>query len=182
MRERRGVVNVSQLDPVPADGSMVDPAVSAFRVSWEDESAPEPLEEAIVQGAEAAIDWGRERSPVVGIRLGNRGDTYFSAGDEHPTDGDPDEFRPHWPPDGPPPEGWWSLPPIPSREEVEAMARRVAAGEVAEAEGARWADDRLRAISHWEADVEGETLVALVGLTGDDPRLGQSEPMIRREN
>src|SRR5687767_6132272 len=99
---RRGEVFISPVDPVPADGSMIDPALASFHVSWQDEGEAGALEDDEVFGADDAIAWGRERSPVVWIRLGNRGDTYFSAGDEHPADDDPDEFVPHWPPDGPP--------------------------------------------------------------------------------
>ncbi len=86
---------------------MVDPAVAAFRVSWQDEGDGRLLEEAEVVGAEAAIAWGRERSPLVWISLGRTVDTSFSAGDEHPWDDDPEEAIPHWPPTEPPPEGWW---------------------------------------------------------------------------
>jgi hypothetical protein len=85
---------------------MVDPATARFWVSWqEDERA---IEDADVEGADAAIAWGRERSDVVLIRLGHRGDTYFSAGAIHPEDDDEEDPMPHWPPDGPPPGGWWT--------------------------------------------------------------------------
>src|SRR5206468_4526 len=51
-----------------------------FWASWQDDDEPAALEDVELVGAEAAIHWGRARSCTVLIRLGNRGDTYFSAG------------------------------------------------------------------------------------------------------
>jgi hypothetical protein len=104
--QRRGEVLIGPVEPVPADGSMIDPARGRFWAVWEDETAEGLVEEVEVDGADAAIAWGRERSCVVLIRLGNRGDTYFSAGDDHVAD-DEDEPFPVWPPDRPPTGGWW---------------------------------------------------------------------------
>jgi len=59
---------------------MIDPSTARFSASWQDEDGPATLEDIELDGAEAAIAWGRERSETVLIRLGNRGDTYFSAG------------------------------------------------------------------------------------------------------
>jgi hypothetical protein len=108
-------VFISPDDPVPADGSMVNPETAVFRAHVEEEvgGRSSPGEETKVTGAEAAIAWGRERASVVWIRLGNRGDTYFSAGQEHPADDEPEEFVRHWPPEGPPTGGWWKPPPSP---------------------------------------------------------------------
>lgn len=103
---RRGTVYIAPVEPVPADGSMIDPASAKFWASWQDEDADGPLDDVDLDGAGAAIAWGRERSSVVLIRLGNRGDTYFSAGEEHVED-DEDDPMPQWPPEGPPPGGWW---------------------------------------------------------------------------
>jgi hypothetical protein len=108
---KRGEVFISPIDRVPG-GAMVDPGSSRFRVSWQDEDEDEDdtLEDAEIDTAEAAIAWGRKRASVVWIRLGHRGDTYFSAGDEHPADDDPDnEPVPHWPPASPPSDSWWTV-------------------------------------------------------------------------
>ena len=104
--QRRGTVYIAPVEPVPADGSMIDPETARFWASWQDEDADGPLDDADLVGAEAAITWGRERSPVVLIRLGNRGDTYLSAGEEHVID-DEDDPIPLWPPKRPPHGGWW---------------------------------------------------------------------------
>ena len=98
----RGEVFISPVASVPADGSMIDPATGRFWASWQDE-AEGTIEDIEVDGAEAAIEWGRERSETVYIRLGHRGDTYFSAGvvDAEDDDGP----MPVWPPPGPPPGG-----------------------------------------------------------------------------
>jgi hypothetical protein len=164
---RRGEVFISPADPVPADGSMVDPSSSEFNVSWQDEGESWPLEDALVRGAEAAIAWGRERSAVVWIRLGNRGDTYFSAGAEHPADDDPEEVVPHWPPAGPPADGWWSLPPMPTLADIEAIAAAVRAKSMTEEAAARWADERLSALVRWGVTPDRGLMQALVDLRGD---------------
>jgi hypothetical protein len=82
---------------------MIDPATARFRASWQDEDESAELEDIEVVGAEAAIRWGGERSNTVLIRLGNRGDTYFSAGSLLAEDDDGP--LPAWPPSGPPPGG-----------------------------------------------------------------------------
>jgi hypothetical protein len=90
----------------PADGQMVNPETALFSASWQ--TPEQVLEDVDIVGAEAAIAWGQERADVVLIRLGHRGDTYFSAGSIHKEYlADPDEPMPIWPPSGPPPEGWF---------------------------------------------------------------------------
>jgi hypothetical protein len=63
---------------------MIDPSTGRFGASWQYEDEPAELEGVELVGAEAAIRWGRERANTVLIRLGNRGDTYFSAGSVGP--------------------------------------------------------------------------------------------------
>jgi hypothetical protein len=107
--DRRGTVYIGPSAFFAPDGRMVDPATSLFWVSWQGDDRV--LEDGDIHGAEAAIAWGRERSDYVMIRLGHRGDTFFSAGTKHPPDNpdDPyDEPLPIWPPSGPPPEGWYT--------------------------------------------------------------------------
>lgn len=89
---------------------MTDPATSVFWASWQDDGV---LDDVELQGAEAAIAWGRERANAVLIRLGHTEQTYFSAGDG------PASEMPPWPPQGAPVEGWWSptdAPPSPADE------------------------------------------------------------------
>src|SRR5262245_17817886 len=101
----RSVVFIAPVARVPADGSMIEPATGRFWASWQDEDERAALEDVELAGADAAIAWGRERSDTVLIRLGNRGDTYFSAGSRQAED---DEGPlPSWPPLAPPPGGWW---------------------------------------------------------------------------
>jgi hypothetical protein len=106
-RETGTTVYIAPSAHFEPDGRMVDPDTARFSVSWQsdDEDATGPIEEATITGASAAIEWGRERSEVVYIRLGHRGDTYFSAGDLHPED---EEEPPRWPPTGPPLGGWYT--------------------------------------------------------------------------
>ncbi len=104
MRAMRGQVFIAPVAAVPADGSMVDPERSRFWASWHDDNHESGVEIIEVDGAEAAIAWGRERSQIVLIRLGHRGDTYFSAGTT-PVEHD-DGPMPLWPPTAPP-NGWW---------------------------------------------------------------------------
>ena len=85
---------------------MIDPERARLWVSWQDEDAEGAVENVDLDGADAAIAWGRERSRVVLIRLGNRGDTYFSAGEEHVVD-DEGEPLPPSPPKRSPTGGWW---------------------------------------------------------------------------
>jgi hypothetical protein len=100
--KRRGAIWIAPEGPVP-HGSLVDPASACFWVSWQHETEG-LLGDVDIVGADAAIAWGRQRSEVVRIRLGDFENTYFSAGDEHVDD------LPLWPPEGPPPGGWWSPP------------------------------------------------------------------------
>lgn len=102
--ERRGNVYIGPSAHFEPDGRMVDPATSLFWVSWQNDRV---IEDDDIRGADAAIEWGRQRSDYVFIRLGHRGDTWFSAGAKHPPD-NPDEPLPIWPPSGPPPEGWYT--------------------------------------------------------------------------
>jgi hypothetical protein len=117
---RRGKVYIAPVEHVPADGSMVDPETALFWCSWQDDD--EALEDVDLDGAEAAIAWGRERSSVVLIRLGNRGDTYFSSGEEHPDQGEYDPL-PIWPPSAPPAEGWWD--PVSGHRNAADLSERV---------------------------------------------------------
>jgi hypothetical protein len=79
--ERRGEVYIGPSAHFEPDGRMVDPETSLFYASWQDNRVLE--DEDDIRGAEAAIEWGRERSDYVIIRLGHRGDTFFSAGTKH---------------------------------------------------------------------------------------------------
>jgi hypothetical protein len=166
---KRGEVYISTLD-FPPDGSMVDPALARFEASWQDESHPDGvLEIAEFEGAEAAVAWARERSDVVWIRLGNTGDTYFSAGEEHPEEPGSPPF-PRWPPSVPPPGGWWRSPPKPTFEEVEAVLRRLRAGDLSADEADAWARERLH--QEYEPPIEGSTLRVMATLLREmpDPR------------
>src|SRR3954447_2497531 len=96
--EGRGKVYIAPLDPVPTDGSMVSP-VSRFHGMWEGDDEEFIEDAGFFASAEEAIAWGRERARTVLIRLGNRGDTYFSAGEKLADD---DEGSlPQWPPTEP---------------------------------------------------------------------------------
>jgi len=97
--QKRGTVYIAPAAFEVPEGRMVDPATSAFWVSWQGE---ELFDDDAVVGAEAAVAWGRDRAEVVFIRLGHTEDTYFSAGSEHP-----DPKTPTWPPSEPPAEGWF---------------------------------------------------------------------------
>lgn len=120
---------------------MIDPETGRFWASWQDDDAEGVVEDIELDGAEAAIAWGRERSETVYIRLGHRGDTYFSAGAVHAED---DEGRlPLWPPAGPPPGGWWTPPVPPTLADVQAVAAEVARGERSAESAAAWALDRM---------------------------------------
>jgi hypothetical protein len=94
-------VVIDPVDFVP-NGSLVDPARGRFVASLQ--GPDRVIDEIEVEGAEAAILWGRARAQVVTIRLGSRGDCIFSAGDVVARD--EDEPLRQWPPD-PPAEGWW---------------------------------------------------------------------------
>jgi len=139
---------------------MVDPATALFWASWQDENESATLEDVELVGAEAAVAWGRERSEIVSIRLGNRGDTYFSAGVRQP-EGD-DEPDPVWPPAGPPADGWWEPPAVPTLVEIERVAAEVASETRTAVDAARWASDRI----HWAitGGAPEEIVMALVRL------------------
>ena len=145
---KRGTVWIAPEGWVPP-GRMLDPTVTDFWVSWQDERA---LEDEVVSGADAAIRWGRERSGRVLIRLGHSHGTYFSAGDDHPTSIEEGENLPHWPPSGPPAEGWWYPPPLPTLDEVAAKARKLEAGEIDQEAAREWAEVML--IVHNPDDAE----------------------------
>jgi hypothetical protein len=119
---------------------MIDPVTGMFWASWQDESAA--LEDIELVGAEAAIAWGRERSQIVYIRLGHRGDTYFFAGSGVQPKSD-DEPLPVWPPAEPPPGGWWEPPKCPSLAEIQSIAAEVEAGARSAENAAGWASDRM---------------------------------------
>jgi hypothetical protein len=130
---------------------MINPATARFRASWQDEAEPRALERVELDGAEAAIEWGRTRSQIVWIRLGHRGDAYFSAGTTHP---EGDEPTPVWPPAGPPPGGWWEPPTVPTLQEIEQVAAEVASGLRSAEDAAHWAMDRLRPVIEESAPQE----------------------------
>jgi hypothetical protein len=191
--ERRGEVFICPVDRVPADGSMVDPAGSRFWASWQDEGEDDALEHVEIEGAEAAIAWGRERASVVWIRLGHRGDTYFSAGDEHLAFDEPgDEPVPSWPPAAPPQEGWWSPLQSPTRAEVQRVVDEVAKGERSEKSGAGWALERMGTAIESGAEQEilvllGELSLGWMSKSGEVLRtpnqwLGVSEPERRSDD
>jgi len=140
----RGEVFIAPIASVPADGSMINPATARFWASWQDEAESRALEDVELDGAEAAIEWGRARSRIVWIRLGHRGDTYFSAGTTHPDDDE--EPTPVWPPAGPPPGGWWEPPTVPTLREIERVAAEVASEMRSAEDAAHWAMDRLRPV------------------------------------
>jgi hypothetical protein len=135
--ERGGTVFIVPVVSYLPSGRLVDPATSSFWVHWEDWD--DKREEGVIladggniEGADAAIAWGRERCDRILIRLGRTPESHFSAGYVHlteNTDGSGEPF-PVWPPDGIPPEGWWS----PSdeaaamREAIEQEARYVDPG------------------------------------------------------
>ena len=104
--EKKGTVYIAPSAFEIPPGRMVDPEESRFWMSWQDwdkiREAGELIESTDVDGADAAIAWGRERADVVLIRLGHSDGTYFSAGDT------PDASMPPWPPKMPPPEGWFT--------------------------------------------------------------------------
>ncbi|MFL5964502.1 MAG: hypothetical protein ACJ757_16605 [Gaiellaceae bacterium] len=161
----RGEVYIAPVAFVPADGSMVDPATGLFRASWQDESESAALEDVEIVGADAAIAWGRERSEVVMIRLGSRGDTYFSAGVAQP-EGD-DEPESDWPPSGPPPGGWWEPPSSPTLAEVGRIAAEVDSGARSAEDAATWASDRMRpAITKGAPSTVVQALIRLMELAG----------------
>jgi hypothetical protein len=137
----RGTVFIAPVASVP-DGAMIDPTKARFWVSWQDDDEPSFLGDDEVDGAEAAIVWGRERSDTVLIRLGHRGDTYFSAGSFHARADDGP--LPVWPPTDPPPGGWWEPPKVPTLLEIEHVETQVASGERSAQDAANWAMDRLR--------------------------------------
>jgi hypothetical protein len=116
---------------------MVDPAITCFWASWQE---VDPGENVDIVGAEAAIEWGRQRSDVVRIRLGDSENTYFSAGDKHVDD------LPLWPPEVPP-GGWWTPPPGGWRPPVDTTADRfrVTQPSVRRSEpGSTWPEQRHR--------------------------------------
>jgi hypothetical protein len=103
---RQGTVSIAPSAWNIPDGRMVDPETSRFWVSWQIHDAEKGeggvLEDAEIVGADAAIAWGRERADEVFIRLGDTGDTDFSAGAVAG-----DDPIPRWPPSGPPSDGWF---------------------------------------------------------------------------
>jgi hypothetical protein len=106
MSDRRGTVFIAPSALFPADGRMVDPDKARFWVSWQGDDADDVLEEDDIVGANAAIEWGRQRADVVLIRLGHSGDTYFSAAVVHEEHDEGEELLPIWPPSSPhPPVG-----------------------------------------------------------------------------
>jgi hypothetical protein len=113
MAERRGTVFIAPVASYLPSGRMVDPDSSVFNVSWQDNEPgrSELLADAgEIEGAEAAIAWGRERCERVLIRLAHTDEGHFSAGRVRLTanaDGSGEAF-PVWPPAVTPAEGWWT--------------------------------------------------------------------------
>jgi hypothetical protein len=165
----RGEVFISPVAPVPADGSMLDPATARFQASWQAEEEPMYLclEDVELDGAEAAIEWGRARSDKVWIRLGHRGDTYFSAGTTQQPDDVDDEPMPVWPPTGPPPGGWWEPPTVPTMDEIDRVGADVASNRLSVEEAVTWALDRLTPAI--EASAPREIQAALMRLADLGP-------------
>jgi hypothetical protein len=122
------------------------------------------LEEIEVDDVGAAIAWGRVRSETVLVRLGGRGDTFFSAGAARAESDDGP--LPEWPPKAPPPAGWWEPPPCPTLDEVGGISTQVKAGTMSVEEAAAWASDRLRVAMEQHASEElVEALAALAPTT-----------------
>lgn len=157
---KRGTVWISPEDWVPT-GRMIDPAIAEFGGSWQDDRV---LEDVVVYGADAAVEWGRRRSDRVLIRLGHSRASYFSAGDEHPAPDEEGEV-PHWPPSAPPPEGWWYPPPLPTLDRVAAMAEKLDSGEIDQATAREWAEVIVCVHGH---DLDAELWRALWALRGTD--------------
>jgi hypothetical protein len=153
---RRGEVWICPEGYVPS-GRMIDPEGAELSVSWQDDDL---LADEVVRGGAAAVEWGRRRADVVMIRLGHHEGSYFSAGDSHPAD---EKGVPHWPPAGPPPEGWWTPPPVPTLEDVAAVAERVERGELDPAEAAAWAHEREWSYVFTD-ELDAPTLRALIEL------------------
>lgn len=146
---------------------MIDPDTGLFWASWQDESEPAALEDVELVGAEAAIAWDRERSEIVYIRLGHRGDTYFFAGSGVQPESD-DEPVPVWPPTGAPPGGWWEPPTVPSLAEIEGVAAEVEAGTRSAKDAALWALDRMHpAMTESAAVAVIEALYRLIEAGGE---------------
>lgn len=154
----RGEVFICPVAPVPSDGSMINPETGHFWASWQDEEVDGVLEDVELDGAEAAIEWGRERSETVYIRLGHRGDTYFSAGAVLAADDDGP--MPAWPPTGAPPGGWWVPPVPPTLADVRAVVTEVAEGKRSAEDAAAWALDRMGPAIEAGGD---QAIVALLG-------------------
>ena len=134
----RGRVYISPLASVPY-GRMIEPGVARFNATWQDDDAEGLVEGVEIDGADAAVAWGRERADMVYIRLGHSDGTFFSAGSVHP----PEDW-PHWPPSAPPSECWWIVPDPPTLAEVRTVANAVASGECSVEDAVKWASDRTR--------------------------------------
>jgi hypothetical protein len=153
----RGKVFISPVASVP-HGEMIDPRVGRFSASWQDEDAEGLVEDVELDGGEAAIAWGRQRSDTVYIRLGRTEDTYVSAGSVHR-----DATLPVWPPSAVPPGGWWVVPDPPTLAEIQAVAAEVAGGERSTENAVRWATDRIEPTL--DADGDPRIVSALLDLT-----------------
>ena len=161
----RGWVNIGPVAHVPPDGSMIDPATARFWATWwEDEDDGDRLEHVELDGAEAAIRWGRDRASIVLIRLGSHVDTYFSAGEVFADDDDGPMVT--WPPSGPPPGGWWEPIRAPTLAEIEEVSAEVDSGKRLPKDAAKWAMERLTAAAHEDSPQEvRDGLVRLARLT-----------------
>jgi hypothetical protein len=115
MADRSGVVYIAPDAWYLPPGRLVDPEAFSFSLHWEDWDDEKQVGVMLadggkVVGAAAAIAWGRARCDRVLIRLAHTYESNFSAGCVELTeklDGSGQAF-PTWPPDDPPPEGWWA--------------------------------------------------------------------------
>jgi hypothetical protein len=169
---RRGEVWISLEGWVPP-GRMIDPDTADFGASWQDDGS---LEDEVLHGAAAAVEWGRERSDVVMIRLVHHEGSYFSAGERHLAD------VPHWPPPGAPPEGWWTPPPIPTLEDVTAKVESVQRGETDPAEARSWAKEQLAIFLPELGESHLPTLRALWELSEDGKRPPRHTTVVRQKD
>jgi hypothetical protein len=112
---RPGVVYIDPEEPQGNSGLYGGPGVTA---TWEVEQGGPKYVEAVFRTFEDAIAWGRERSPLVLVRLGPTEDTYYSAGENVVTRELPEHggagVTPYaeWPPPAWTPRNWTINPPI----------------------------------------------------------------------
>jgi hypothetical protein len=92
------VVYISSMDDRPLERPPIDEMgrwighVESYRDDYYEEARPDG---GWWDSVEEAIAWGRARTPIVLVRIGN---THYSAGEVRAED-DEDEALPLWPPD-----------------------------------------------------------------------------------